>query len=446
MSMVPLRGPSSLRRSLTLLFLGSLVLRMGVAWGAMPRAHGAAAHDQYREYIMAGARLLQHGALLSSLIVDDASATSSTLMPPVYVAVVAGVYRVCGVETPLSSWVLAMVGAVAGAFVVVGVFLIGLRLGGVRVAWMAAALTSINPMLLGYTHLVWDTCLFSLGVVVTVWWSVRLGDDGDRRWCHWVAFGVWLGVLAQVNPALTVAYPLIVLWPLSRRFGWQCRPVSVGVLIVVSGWFVAVTPWTVRNYLQSGELMYIRGGLGLEFWLGVCPEADVEGGAVYSRQFPLLNDEVQTHVAAMGEQAYIAECRDRARASILADPVRYVRLVGVRAVDYWLGTVYSHVSPGRSGWPRSMTRAVGAAFASLELLMWLVAMAVRRRLTVPARWLLGIVLLFSIVYIATHVQVRFRAPVEPLLALLVALTWGTPPSHEMYEQADGPEDLTRVAW
>lgn len=430
MSMVSSRIPSSLRRGLTLLFLGSLMLRMSVAWWAMPRENGAAKHDQYREYIMAGTRLLQRGALLSSLIIDDSSATSSTLMPPLYVAVVAGVYRVCGVETPMASWVLALIGASAGAFVVLGVYLIGHRLGGTRGGGTAAILTSINPMLLGYTHLVWDTCLFTLGVVATVWWSIRLGDeDGDRRWCHWVAFGAWLGILAQLNPALTVAYPLIVLWPLSRRFGWRFRQVGLGVLLVVSGWLVAITPWTVRNYRQSGELMYIRGGLGLEFWLGVCPEADTDGGAVYSQQFPLLNDEVQAHVAAIGERAYIAECRDRAWASIQADPIRYARLVGVRAVDYWLGTVYSHVSPGTSGWPRSASRAAGAAFASLELLLCFAALLVRRRLAVPARWLLGVVFIFSLVYIATHVQVRFRSPVEPLLALLLAMAWWPPPYH-----------------
>jgi len=414
---------------------------MGVAWWAMPRVDGTPKHTQYREYIMAGTRLLERGRLLSSLITDDAAATPSSLLPPVYALVVAGVYGVSGVESATATWLLAVIGALAGAGAVVVVFLVGLRLGGIRAGWTAGVVTAVNPMLLGYTHFVWDTGLFTLGVVVTVWWSVWLGSgDGPRRWCHWLAFGVWLGLLALLNPALTIAYPLFVLWAASRACGWRVRPVTRIVLWVVAGWLIAIAPWTVRNYRQSGELVYVRGGLGLELWLGTCPEADTEGGAVYSKRFPLLSDRVQAHVAAVGEQAYIAECRDRALAAMRSDPLRYLKLVGVRALDYWLGTVYSHVSPGVSGWPRSRTRALGTAFASLELLSLAMALAIRRRLDDSVRWLLGIVFVFSWVYVATHVQVRFRAPVEPVMALVLALLVG----HAAHRQP-GSADESRAS-
>jgi hypothetical protein len=35
-------------------------------------------------------------------------------------------------------------------------------------------------------------------------------------------------------------------------------------------------------------------------------------------------------------------------------------------------------------------------------------------------WLMAIVVLFSVVYILTHVQVRYRAPTEPLIAIALA--------------------------
>lgn len=432
------RSQPFLRRSLLLLFGVSLVLRMSVAWWMMPRVDGAVSHVQYREYAMAGARLLEHGALLSSLIIDDTAATPSTLMPPLYAGVVACVYRVCGIESPLSSWVLAWINALGGGFAVVGVFLIGHRLGGARAGWIAGALTCVNPMLLGHTHLIWDTSLFTLGVVGTVWWTVRLGDrDGRRSWWQWAAYGVWLGVLAQLNPALTIGYPLLVLWALSRRVGWRLRPMVAGVLVVVGGWLVAITPWTLRNHRVAGEIIYIRGGLGLEFWLGVCPEADTDGARVYAAQFPLLSEQAQSRVATLGERAYVAESRDRAFRVIREDPVRYAKLVAVRAVDYWFGTVYSHVAPGDGGWPGSTPRALGTTFAIFELLLLSGSLLARRRIVAPVRWLLGVVFVFSIVYAATHVQVRFRAPVEPVLALGLALILVSPDSLRRLKTSGG---------
>lgn len=35
------------------------------------------------------------------------------------------------------------------------------------------------------------------------------------------------------------------------------------------------------------------------------------------------------------------------------------------------------------------------------------------------RWLAGAVLVFSLLYAATHTEIRYRGPIEPLLAMLI---------------------------
>ena len=183
---------------------------------------------------------------------------------------------------------------------------------------------------------------------------------------------------------------------------------------------MVIAPWTVRNYMQLGKLIYIRGGLMLEVWLGVCPEADAHGAAVYTTRFPLFNEYEAAEVARLGEAGYIEARGRQAVDAIRDDPLRVLRLCALRAADYWAGTMFTHTTPGGSPWPTSLTRAGLTLFLSAEVLVigaWILS---RRRIGADLRWLLAVVVVFSIVYCLTHVMVRFRAPVEPIMAVLVA--------------------------
>ena len=257
-------------------------------------------------------------------------------------------------------------------------------------------------------------------LAVSAWMSLRL-SIGPMRWLRWLALGLWLGMLALLNPSLTIAYPFLVLWPLWRtrpsRIRVQLRPVAA----TVAGWLVAITPWTMRNYVQFNELMYVRGGFPLDLWLGVCPEADAHGMAVFPAQFPLNNDEVQSHVASIGERRFIHECDERARAAIAADPRRFVRLISIRIVDYWTGSAFSHAAPDSGGRPASVFRAGVMYFLIAESFVVVLGLFINRGLGRDLSWLFAVVICFSVVYCLTHVQVRFRAPTEPLMAILVGV-------------------------
>lgn len=410
--------PSS-RARLIVLVLGAFALRL--AYCAATTGLGRALpHEQYREYIIAGQRLAEQGTLVSPLIPEDYGAAPSVLMPPAYAIFVAVVYRILGTETFAATIVLQVINAAATSLAVAFVFSIARRLGGRWTAWAAGGIAAVNPMLFGFTTYMWDTSLFCLGITVSIWISLRLSERRTGLWA-WGGYGFFLGALALLNPSLTIAYPLLVLWPLSRRYGRRLGPMVRPVALTVVGWLIAITPWTVRNYIQFDTLLYVRGGFMLELWLGVCPEADAHGAAVYRRQFPLLNAEVQRQVASTGEQAYLEECGERARAAIVADPWRFARLVAIRVVDYWAGTVFSHAGPGGSGWPRSTMRAAVTIFLLTEVGVIAVCLLVPGKLDADLRWLLAIVILFSLVYCLTHVQVRFRAPTEPIIAILVAV-------------------------
>lgn len=373
----------------------------------------------YSEYVVAGQHLLETGTLVSPLIREFTPQEPSVLMPPVYVGLVAGVYGLLGVRTFAATLTLQLINVVATSLAVALTFSVASRVGGTRSGWVAAVLIVFNPLLIGFTNYMWDTSLFTLAVIITVWISLRMGEKATRTW-EWLGLGLWLGVVALLSPALTLAYPLLVLWPATKSRGWRLESMVKPACLTICGWLIAITPWTIRNYVQVGELTYIRGGFPLELWLGVCPEADENPAAVYPAQFPLLNKDAQHLISSIGEGAYIKQCGERANAAISADPLRYIKLVVIRAVDYFAGTTYSHASPGGGGWPKQPLRAIVMLFLLLETLVILVCLLAYRRVGRDVPWLLAMVVTFSIVYCLTHVQIRFRSPMEPVVAVVLA--------------------------
>lgn len=375
----------------------------------------------YREYIMSGARLLSTGSITSSLILDDALATEpAAIMPPIYTFLVAQTYSMFGAESFTSTFLLQLINALATSLAVLIVFSIVRQLSNHRAAWIAAIIAAINPSLFGYTHMIWDTSLFILAVALTLWFSVLLKTK-RTCWYAWAGYGIWLGLIAMLNPSLTLAYPFLVLWPMMSQSPLPSKDIIRFVSITVVGWVITITPWTMRNYHHFDRLMYIRSGIMLELWLGVCPEAETNGSAVYTNQFSLKNNEVQQKITSIGEQSYLSECGEKAISSIKSDPLRYIKLTGVRVVDYWLGTVFSHTPPGGSGWPVSFSRSVVTFFLSVELILFFGCLMVQSRIGSHVRWLIAMMVMFSLVYCATHIQIRYRAPSEPIMAVILGI-------------------------
>lgn len=372
----------------------------------------------HREYIIAATRLVEYKSLRSPLMVDAESAEVSGLLPPLYACWVAAIYGLLGAESCAANIVLKMFNALAGAFACGLTFKVAESLWSRRAGWLAGLIAALNPALIGFTNYIWDTCFFTLGVVLCVWVCILL-RTGPVRNSRFFWLGCLLGVVALVNPALTVTYPLLVLFPLWRR-GASARTIWKPVLVAISGWLLVVTPWTIRHWVQLGSLSYVRTGLMLEVWLGATPEADAVGGDVYRNHFPLLNPGAARRVTEIGEKAYLKECGEMARRAIAADPARFAKLTFMRTIDHWLGTTLTHANTLQTVVPASRQRQLIMLVLAGEAFIVAAGFASGRLRTPQCWWLLSILVLFSLVYLVTHVQVRFRVPVEPLIAVLVA--------------------------
>ena len=403
---------------LSVLLVAALALRVGVI--AATGQLGRSPQGDYREYVIAAQRLLSTGTIVTPMLPADADPGPSAFLPPAYVVIAASAYWLLGVESAAATLFLQLLGVIATTAAVAVVFDIGRILGGRAAGWIAAIVLALNPITVGFCGFIWDTSLFTLGTALCVWISVRLARKRPGL-PAFLLFGLWLGGLALLNPALTLAYPLLVLWPIAKG-RLPLRRAMAGCVAATIGWAMAIAPWAIRNYVHFGEWMYVRTGLMHELWLGVSPEADQYPRAMFDKQFVLRNPDLQQRYSAMGERAFVNECGRLAKEAIASDPLRYLRLMGLRAVDFWAGTVRTHADPlTLQWWPRSPLRLSIALFALVESVVVLAGMA-RGRDRGTRAWLLAIALVFSATYIATHIQVRYRAPIEPVLAVALGLT------------------------
>ncbi len=398
--------------------LPMLVVVVSLGYGVATRRLGQPPITDYWEYAVTASRLLKHGTVISALIPGDDETAPSNLQPPAYTALVACVYAVLGDQTPASTLALQLINVLAAAGTVSLASSAARRLFGIRAGWCAGFVTAIHPNVFRFTMFIWDTSVFTCAVALSVWIAACWPADSklNRRW---VAYGLLLGALAHLNPSLTTSYPLLILWPASRVFGWRPGSLLRASTLALLGWAVAIAPWCLRNHTHFDRWSYIRGGLGLEFWLGFCPEADGTPAEAFHGCFALKNDAERQRAIALGEQAYYDDCMNRARLEMNADPRRVVRLISTRFVDYWTGNAWT----GRvwERFHRSKAQVLGVLFFTLETVLLgcgLLLYARRRR---ELLWLAAILFTFSAVYWITHIMIRYRAPMEPVLAIALSL-------------------------
>ncbi|MCB9852159.1 MAG: hypothetical protein H6819_03615 [Phycisphaerales bacterium] len=411
------------RRSRAALILLTFVAgSLRVAYPIKVGSYGKVFDETHLEYVVAGRRLVLHGEYLSPWPADDDTHIPSSIMPPAYTGLIAATYACLGIASKASTLFLQFLNIIASTAVVPLVFATTRRLADSKAAWIAAIVVCVNPLMIGFCDYMWDTSIFSLLVTLAAYLAVRLSQT-EARPVSMGLLGLTLGAIALVNPALTIAYPILVLWPLTRRKPIRMRRVVAGVTASVIGFAVAIAPWTARNYLVLDRAIYIRNGLGLQLWLGVCPGVESMGDQVWQFHYPMRNANLSGMTDGdrrSAEMAYIDQCRRDAVAAILADPVRWIRLCGERASDFWLGTVITHSGPAIV--PYQPQRLFVTLFSMFEIVSILLMILWCRRIPRNAGWLIACCVLFSIVYCMTITMMRFRSPIEPLVAIVLALS------------------------
>lgn len=326
--------------------------------------------------------------------------------PPLYPYLVADVFKIFGIYSHASAFVLLTINSIFSALTCIPIFLIARRIFSEKVAVGAAWTWALLPYIVAScTRTVWETSL-SVFLVATIF-ALALTMEDRHRLKPWLELGLLWGIAALNSTVLLAFLPASGLWAWYHR-AKRGKKSLAGVVLASIVFFACIAPWLLRDYRTFGKFIFIRDNFGAELRLGNGPGAD---GSWMQYLHPTQDIYAMRQYTAMGELAYIAMRKRQALDYIEADYPRFAVLCFKRFIYYWAG-------PPRSAQVWWLAEVKNSLFlASSVLMFWGLGRALRQRRP-GARLLFWLILLYPAVYYAVFPSPRYRQPIEPEVAIL----------------------------
>lgn len=326
--------------------------------------------------------------------------------PPLYPYLIAGVFRLAGIYTQLSAFILLSINSLFSALTCIPIFLIARKCFsekvGVGTAWMWAILPSV---MFWATRWVWETSLAALLMTAIFWLTLQLEEAEGAG--PWIGFGLLWGVAALTNTSLLLFLPASGLWVCYRRA--KARRSLSGVLLASTFFLATLAPWLVRNYEVFGKFIFIRSNFGAELRLGNGPGAS---GMWMQWLHPSQNVVEMRRYEELGEIEYVATRKREAMDFIRQSYGRFAWLSFKRFIYYWGGLPRSSEIPALAPFKNSLF------LASSVLAFWGLGRALRKKQ--PGAWLfLWLVICYPAIYYFVFPHPRYRHPIEPELGILI---------------------------
>jgi hypothetical protein len=354
-------------------------------------------------------------------------------IPPAYPSLMAAVFRIFGVYTALSAWVLLAINCLLSGFTAMAVWEIGYRCFSRANAVAAGWLWALYPAALQYAvKWIWEMTLTTFLFTFLLVLALRMRGIGTRdeergsqagsQTGSWLLFGLMWGVIALSTSTLLMFLPICGLWLLIGN--WN-KPHALRDAILAGLVFLAcLMPWEIRNYRAFHAFVPIRGNLGVETYLGNGPGSN---GIVMTYDHPNLASDQFYLYQRMGELRYAKMRGDLARDYMRADPMHFLKNTLKRVYFFWAG-VPSDAPP-----VVEFFRLLNYGVISVAGLLGL-ALALRNR--IPGAGLMAwIFALLPLPYYTVFVQARFRHPFEPLLTILAVYLFQSATSSKTRMQA-----------
>jgi 4-amino-4-deoxy-L-arabinose transferase-like glycosyltransferase len=294
-------------------------------------------------------------------------------------------------------------------------YLLARRLVGDDAARVSVVLLAVWPnliMLAGFASK--ELLVFAL--LPTVLLLTLQSAAAPARWSlAWSAgTGLLLGAMVLTQPHTALLVPVLAAFEWLRGGPRRAALVRLVVVVVAAG--LAVLPWTVRNYLVSGELVAVSANGGHSLWVGNNPRAT--GGYI-----PVRPDWAEAH-----EVAYDRAARGWALSWIRANPGAFLRLVPRKQVlylgddaagAYWAVKEGLGIRDVRYALAKGTSNAFWIAILGLAVVG---AWAWRNRLAAPTLALLALPMVLQLgLFSITESGGRHHVQLAALLAILAAL-------------------------
>ena len=403
----PPRSKVRFRDSVLFVVLIAFLLRLAVITvGHTYRITPRRDHFQYGWEMGRLARSIALGQGLSSP--TDLPTGPSAWAAPVYPYLLAGVFKLFGIYTAASAWVILTFNSIFAALTCLTLYWIGRRMYGASVGRATAWTWAVFPYAIYWpTRVVWETSFTAFLLSLALLLTLRLADD-TPRWRLWILFGLLWGLMLLTNTAVVSMMPFCLLWLLYQR---PKRSQLAGAALCVLIALLVATPWVVRNYQVFGKFVFIRDNLPLE--MHEANNARSQG--LWTRnEHPGNDPDAMRDFQRLGELRFMEEKRAQVRQFIREHPGEFLWYTLERAVYFWIAPPQTPIVAGYDLWiSRHVNFALGAVFAFAGL--WLTL----RNRACGGFLLACFLLIYPLPYYLVNPFVRYKHPIEPEMLLLI---------------------------
>lgn len=325
--------------------------------------------------------------------------------PPLYTYFLAVPFRLLGTFEAV-KWIQVVV----TALLVLILGRLGFRVFGPRVGLVAAAMAALYPELVWFASHFWVENVF----VVLLWWSMErlLTADEEGRWpTAAVAGALWgLAILARETGFYFI--PFAVLWLVFRapRPGGRARAAAFTLAALLT-----VAPWTYRNWAVFHAFVPVSTAGGLNLFQG---NARLSRQEVYDLYYA-VEGKIEQYRYARSEGLRVVWERQ---------PTWFFEKLQEQMPLFWEAESMAviHVKRGAYGPVRPWVAIAVAGVMLLPYLailgLFVAGLAVGSHDRVKIL-LLGFLVYYNLIHVATHGFNRYRLPVMPAVFLFAAVGW-----------------------
>jgi len=338
---------------------------------------------------------------------------ASALLPPVYSYLLAGIFKLFGIETKASVLAALSLNSVFSALTCIPVFLLARRAFGDRVASWAGWGWAFSPYGIYYgADWAWSTCLVTLELACLFLFAWRLEDSSRTR--DWILFGLLGGLAALTEPVTLSVVPLLGLWTVYRRFRTNV-PWKMPMLGAALAALAVMSPWIIRNYELFHRFIPVRSGFGLELYIG---NNGYSQRWVNSALHPNHSDAELSEYERLGEVAYMQHKSEQAKAYIRAHPRWFLWMTCRRIIYMWTG----YWSFDRAYLKNEPLDPPNIFLETTMTILGLLGLRkVFRRDTALGMRFAIVLFFFPLAYYISHPETYYFRPVDPLIVILAAV-------------------------
>jgi hypothetical protein len=338
---------------------------------------------------------------------------STAMQPPLYPVLLSLVFRLFGIYTLTSAFVILCINSVLSTLTCIPVYFSAKYSLGSRAAGVAAWVWALYPFAIYFSACrVWEYSLTCLLFTTCFCVTQRIHRSGSPL--AWLGWGALFGVTALSNPAVLSTLPFLLALALYNAHRSGRRWIANGALTLLAA-IAVLTPWTVRNYRALGVLVPVRDNFWLEIYIDNFGNAYLDHSSpptAGDRGYPADSPATLNKYLTMGETAFLAEKHALAMYDLRHNPrFGFIALKTLRRVVYYWTGYWSFSAAELRDQPATPGQVFYVSSVTFFMLFGIVSLwRSNRAACLPYLVLLGF---FPLTYYITHPLLDYRQPLEP---------------------------------